>query len=261
MYQFQRNHIYNTDCIAGMSLIPDGAVDMILTDLPYGVTACPWDSLLPLEELWAQYWRVLKEDGAVVLTACQPFTTTLIQSQRRFFRYCWYWQKNQVTGFPFARFQPMRCVEDILVFYRKAPDYQPQGLVELPASKAKKLRKKAASAGEVYKGDSLLKEYTTRYTGYPRNLLSFPCQREGLHPTQKPVDLFAYLIRTYTRPGQLVLDSCMGSGTTAVAAIREGRDYIGFELDARYHRTAVERAERAQLTQRNDMCSCNQLIL
>ena len=128
------------------------------------------------------------------------------------------------------------------------------GAAILPGQKT---AKESGQRGEVYKGDSLLGEYTSRHTGYPRNLLSFPCQREGLHPTQKPVDLFAYLIRTYTRPGQLVLDSCMGSGTTAVAAIREGRDYIGFEIDPQYYRTAVKRVIAEQNRKEERVCGAD----
>lgn len=240
--KFERNHIYNMDCIAGMSIIPDGEVDMIFTDLPYGVTDCAWDSLLPLPELWAQYERVIKPNGAIVLTACQPFTTALIQSNRRHFRYCWYWHKNTATGFCFAKFQPMRCMEDVAVFYRKAPVYHPQGVTTLgtPAP-----RKKAIKEDCVYKMETLGKAYTQKYTGYPKNLLEIRTER-GLHPTQKPVALVEYMVRTYTNPGELVLDSCGGSGTTAEACIRSGRDYILFEIDEGYFNIAQERARRAE---------------
>lgn len=233
------NKIYNMDCIAGMSMIPDGTVDMILADLPYGVTNCPWDSLLPLDQLWRQYERVIKPNGAIVLTACQPFTTALINSNRRRFRYCWYWHKNMATGFPFAKFQPMRCIEDVVVFYRQAPTYSPQGLVQL--EKPKKARKrKSKDTGFIYEGDTLSNEYTSRFTNYPKNLLEIKSER-GLHPTQKPVALLEYLIRTYTNPRELVLDSCMGSGTTAIACIQSERNYIGFELDEHYYNAAQNR--------------------
>jgi len=227
-------HLYNTDCISGMSLVGDGAVDLILTDLPYGVTDCYWDSLLPLDKLWGQYWRVLKPNGAAVLTCCQPFTTTLIQSQRKYFRYCWYWKKNQPTGFLFAKVQPMRTIEDIAVFYKKKPTYNPQGLVRLE----KPVYTKAAKKSKVYtiRGRSGI----TEFTNYPRNLLEFNCER-GLHPTQKPVALMEYLIKTYTNPGEAVLDSCMGSGTTKVAARNTGRNFIGFEIDLNYFETAKNR--------------------
>ena len=123
----EKNRIYNTDCLAGMQAIEDKSIDMILCDLPYGVTDCRWDSVLPFGELWAQYERVIKDNGAIVLTAIQPFTTALIQSNRKLFRYCWYWKKNQPTGFALARKQPMRCIEDIVVFYKRPPIYTPRG--------------------------------------------------------------------------------------------------------------------------------------
>ena len=228
--------LYNTDCIAGMSLIPDGAVDLILTDLPYGVTDCYWDSLLPMDQLWEQYWRVLKPNGAAVLTCCQPFTTTLIQSQRKYFRYCWYWRKNQPTGFPFAKVQPMRTVEDIAVFYRKKPTYNPQGLIRLEKPVCKNRKTKHNEVYQKIRGTVK----PTEFANYPRNLLEFNCER-GLHPTQKPVALMEYLIRTYTNPGETVLDSCMGSGTTKTVARNAGRNFIGFEIDKDYFEIAKNR--------------------
>lgn len=241
------NKLYNMDCIAGMSMIPDGSVDMILADLPYGMTDCPWDSLLPLDQLWRQYERVIKPTGAIVLTACQPFTTALINSNRKRFRYCWYWHKNMATGFPFAKYQPMRCIEDIVVFYRQAPTYNPQGLIEI---ESKKKRHKKIKKDCIYAMDTLSKEYTSCYTNYPKNLLEVKSER-GLHPTQKPVELFEYLIRTYTNPGELVLDSCMGSGTTAVACIQSDRNFIGFELDETYFITAQNRILQLTATTEN----------
>lgn len=233
------NQIYHMDCIAGMSLLPDGCVDMVLTDLPYSMTDCAWDTLLPLPELWAQLNRVTKRDGAMVFTAAQPFTTTLIGSNRKAFRYCWYWCKNMVTGFPFAKIQPLRCVEDVAVFYRRAPTYNPQGLVAL--EHPRRGHSKDYGKDCVYKARTLNKEHEIKVTGYPRQILTFPCQRGGLNPTQKPVALFEYLVRTYTQPGQLVLDCCMGSGTTKVACRQSGRNYVGFELDREQYRIACER--------------------
>lgn len=234
-----RNKIYNMDCVAGMRLLPDHCVDMVLTDLPYGTTDGYWDTLVPFDELWDQLNRVVKPNGAVVMTAAQPFTTKLISSNPKAFRYCWYWIKNQVTGFPFAKVQPMRCVEEIAVFYRRKPTYNPQGLVAL--EKPIIARGKKQTAKSVYRTGGLEKTTVQRYTGYPRQVLTFPCQREGLHPTQKPVALFEYLIRTYTDPGQLVLDCCMGSGTTKVACRNAGRDYVGFEIDVGFYNTAIGR--------------------
>lgn len=234
-----RNKIYNMDCIAGMNLLPDASVDMVLTDLPYGTTAGYWDVLIPFDDLWKQLNRVVKPNGAIVMTAAQPFTTQLINSNPKAFRYCWYWIKNQATGFPFAKVQPLRCVEDVVVFYRKKPVYNPQGLIAL--DKPRKVSGKKLKASSVYRSGSLAKESVQYFTNYPKNVLTFPCQREGLHPTQKPVALFEYFIRTYTNEGDLVLDCCMGSGTTKVACRNTGRDYIGFEIDTEFYNTAVAR--------------------
>ena len=230
------------DCIVGMSGIETASVDMILCDLPYGITGCRWDSIIPLPELWQEYRRVIKPNGAIVLTSAQPFTTELIQSNRKMFRYCWYWLKNQVTGFPFAKNQPLRCVEDVCVFYQQKPTYNPQGLRKLD----KPIHSKAAKnkySQFIYDRQTLSNAYDTQFTNYPRQTLEFKCQREGLHPTQKPVALFEYLIRTYTNEGELVLDTCIGSGTTAVACINSKRDFIGFEIDREYWKVAVGRAE------------------
>lgn len=236
-----RNKIFNMDCIAGMQLLPDGCVDMVLTDLPYGITGCRWDSLIPFDQLWQQLNRICKPNGAMVFTAAQPFTTDLINSNRCHFKYAWYWNKNQVTGFPFAKYQPLRCVEEIIVFYRKTPIYNPQGLIAISNPKTHPAKK--ATSDYVYDSQTLGKAYISRYTNYPRQILTFPCQRNGLHPTQKPVALFEYLIRTYTKPGQLVCDCCMGSGTTKIAALNAGRDYVGFEIDSEHFKTANERTE------------------
>ncbi len=242
------------DCLEKMRSIPSGSVDMILTDLPYGTTACRWDSIIPFEPLWREYERVIKPDGAVVLFAAQPFTTKLIESNFRRFRYCWYWLKPYATGFTFAKYQPMRRVEDICVFYKRQPNYHPQGLRELtePIRRAKR-----KTADSVYKSGTLSKPHEQRYTGYPKNVLEFPSDVPGgkgrLHPTQKPVALCEYLIRTYTDPGDIVLDSCCGSGTTAAACVRTFRHYIGIEMDAVYHARAVERVEREAAEKREQV--------
>lgn len=233
------NKIFNMDCIAGMSMLPDGCIDMLLTDLPYGITGCRWDSLIPFPALWAQLNRVVKADGAMVFTAAQPFTTELIQSNRKDYRYCWYWLKNQVTGFQFAKNKPLRCVEDIVVFYRRKPTYNPQGLIEL----TKPIKHSAKQHGPQVYRDGLDKPYTTVYTNWPRQTLSFACQREGLHPTQKPVALFEYLIKTYTNPDELVLDCCMGCGTTKRACLNASRNYVGFEIEKEMCEVALQNEE------------------
>lgn len=230
----------NMDCITGMESIPDGSIDMILTDLPYGMTACKWDSIIPTDKLWAQYNRILKPNGAVLLFAVQPFTTTLINSNPKNYRYNWYWRKNNKTGAPFSKVQPMRCVEEILVFYRKAPTYNPQGIKKLKNPRINKTR-----ANGVYR--QAKNESVQMFTNYPDHLLEFKgvsaTGESRIHPTQKPVALLEYLIRTYTNPGETVLDSCAGSGSTAVACINTGRNFIGFEKEEEYYHKAVERIQ------------------
>ena len=236
------------DCMELLPEIPDKSVDMVLCDLPYGITSCKWDSALPFPPLWEQYWRITKERGAVVLFAAQPFTTALISSGRHHFRYCWYWKKNNKTGAAFAKIQPMRCVEDIAVFYRKAPTYNPQGLKALEKHRIRK-----PGAHGVYKSHK--NSSVQKFTGYPNHLLEFtneaPSARDRLHPTQKPVPLLEYLIKTYTNEGDTVLDNCMGSGSTGVACLRTGRRFIGIEKDPQYFEIAKERLEKEQIQNEN----------
>ena len=218
--------LLNGDCLKLMKDIPDGSVDLILCDLPYGTTDCSWDSVLPFGELWEQYDRLLKPNGAAVLFSAQPFTTELIMSNRKAFRYCWYWLKNQPTGHAYARYQPMRKVEDICVFYKKRPTYNPQGLKELKTPQRR--HKKGKKAGEtVYAIDTHTQEYLTRFTNWPKNVLEYNTER-GYHPTQKPVPLLEYLVRTYTNEG------------VAVKRVG-GRHFIGIEQNKVYFDIACER--------------------
>lgn len=237
----EKNTIYNTDCIVAMQQLKPQSIDMILCDLPYGTTDCRWDSIIPFDLLWREYERIIKPNGAIVLTAAQPFTTKLITSNQKLFRYCWYWVKNQPTGFTFAKYQPMRRVEDICVFYKSPPIYNPQGLKAIANPKAERKQLKEDS---IYKMSSLLNEYTQRFTGYPNNVLEFKCQREGLHPTQKPVALFEYLIKTYTNEGDIVLDNTAGSGTTAIACDNTNRNFILVEIGEVYCKTAYDRINK-----------------
>lgn len=227
-----------------MKELPDGSVDMIFTDLPYGTTDCKWDSIIPFPALWEQYNRVAKRNAAVVLFAAQPFTTALISSNPTAFKYLWYWLKPYVTRFTFAKYQPMRRVEDICVFYRKMPTYNPQGLKRLDKPVTKQ---KSFTPDSVYESKTLLKPYEIMFTGYPKNVLEFQSDvksnRGRLHPTQKPVALCEYLIRTYTNDGETVLDSCRGSGTTGVACLRTNRNFIGIEMNEIYFGRAKERIE------------------
>lgn len=235
------------DCLEVMKSIPDKTVDMILTDLPYGTTDCKWDSIIPFEPMWREYERIAKPNAAIVLFSAQPFTTQLISSNIKHFRYCWYWLKPYATGFTFAKYQPMRRVEDICVFYKKQPKYNPIGLKRLdnPVRHSKR-----ETPDSVYKSRTLTKEHEQLYTGYPRNVLEYGSDvygsRARLHPTQKPVKLCEYLIRTYTGAGDIVLDSCAGSGTTAEACIRTGRYYIAIEQDEKYYSRAAERLNCAE---------------
>lgn len=236
--------LHNDDCLKVMAEIPDKSVDLILCDPPYGTTDCSWDSILPFDQLWSAYDRILKPNGAVVLFSAQPFTTQLILSNRKAFRYCWYWLKDRATGFAFAKYQPMRRVEDICVFYRKMPTYNPQGLQAIENPKPKK--KRAPKRESVYKSHTLMNEFTPRFKNYPKNVLQFGCER-GYHPTQKPVPLLEYLVKTYTNEGDTVLDNCMGSGSTGVAVQRVGgRKFIGIEQKKEYFEIARKRIEEAQ---------------
>ena len=228
----------NGDCLELMKEIPDGSVDMILCDLPYGITACKWDSIIPFEPLWEQYERVIKDNGAIVLTASQPFTTKLINSNIDMFRYCWYWNKVKPSNHLNAKIQPLRLFEDVAVFYKKPPTYNPQMVKrDKPVSGTDK------GTQETYgktKG-GYKKTYTHKY---PDGHLVFAKENGGIHPTQKPVALLEYLIKTYTQEGEVVLDSCMGSGSTGVACVNTGRSFIGMELDENYFNIAKKRIEK-----------------
>ena len=317
------------DCMELLPQIPDKSVDLVLCDLPYGTTDCKWDHVLPLETLWKEYRRLLRPNGVAALFAAQPFTTQLINSNRPAFRYCWYWVKNMATGFAFAKYQPMRKVEEVVVFVCNVPGkdnagkhealraylqeelkasghnrasinkilgncmsshyftnggqfsippreqweklqkatehfarpwediraeyqaelgpcggspqiYNPQGLKIISNPKPK--RRKTVKSDAIYDMENLDKEYTPKYTGYPVNVLQINTER-GLHPTQKPVPLLEYLIKTYSNEGDTVLDNCMGSGSTGVACVRTGRRFIGIEKDPHYFQIARERIE------------------
>lgn len=325
-------NLLHGDCMELLPQIPDGSVDCIVADLPYGTTSCNWDHVLPMDALWKEYRRVLKGNGVAALFCAQPFTTNLIQSNRPAFRYCWYWLKNQATGFAFAKFQPLRKVEEVAVFVCNVPGqnntgkhkalraymqeelkqsgmkrtdinrilgnsmsshyftngaqfsippadqweklqketgrfrrswedvreeyraelgksgtapapatYNPQGLQLIANPKPR--RRLAIKDDAVYSMDTLMQEYTPQYTNYPKNVLQFNTER-GLHPTQKPVPLLEYLVRTYTNEGETVLDNCMGSGSTGLACLRSGRHFIGMEKDPQYFQIAQERIEK-----------------
>lgn len=229
------NKIYNEDCLEGMKRIPSKSIDMILCDLPYGTTANKWDVIIPFEPLWEQYERIIKDNGAIVLTGSQPFTTEVIGSNKRLFRYEWIWEKDNATGFLTAKIMPMKIHENILVFYKNTPVYHPQMRFGF-----KPYKQVHGSASDNWGVHSKV-ESTSNGERYPITIVKFNRDAEKFHPTQKPVALFEYLIRTYTNKGDIVLDNCMGSGTTAVACLNTERKYIGFEIDKNYYEKSLER--------------------
>ncbi|MED1305570.1 cytosine methyltransferase [[Bacillus thuringiensis] serovar konkukian] len=236
------NQVLNMDCLEGMEKIKDKSIDMILCDLPYGTTSCKWDSIIPFEKLWEQYERIIKDNGAILLTASQPFTTKLIASNMKLFRYEWIWRKgSHTTGFQNANRMPLKNHENVLVFYKKLPKYYPQDLILLDKPIHQKSTSKKLKIFGKGNNESLNKVYVKKYTNYPKSIIDFPRESKTFHPTQKPVALFEYLIKTYTKEGETVLDNCMGSFTTAIACINTKRNYIGFEMDEEYWKLGNER--------------------
>lgn len=235
----QEINIKKGDCLELMKDIADKSIDMILCDLPYGTTACKWDVIIPFEELWEQYNRIAKENTPIVLFSSQPFTTKLIYSNINNYRYNWYWIKSQVSGFALAKKQPLRVVEDICIFYKKTTKYNPQGLIKIDNPKTRIRNNKRKD--KIY-SDTLEKQYVSMYKNYPKQTLFYKRDNKNrLHPTQKPVALLEYLIKTYTNENDLVLDNCMGSGSTGVACINTNRKFIGIEKEDKYFNIAKER--------------------
>lgn len=225
--------LFQGDCLEVMKNLPDGSVDMVLTDPPYGTTACKWDTIIPLEPMWEQLKRITKKNGAIVMTASQPFTSVLGASNLHMLRYSWVWRKSAATGHLNAKRIPMSDFEDVVVFYVKQPTYNPQGLI--PYNKTTR----RGGNGGCYGVSG--KENLQEWTNYPRRIVEFKSEGKTVHPTQKPVALMEYFIRTYTNEGETVLDFTMGSGTTGVAAKNLNRSFIGIELDEGYFNIAKER--------------------
>ena len=261
----QNNSIYNVDCMRALEFVQKGTIDMILTDLPYGILNTKrkhtsWDIKLPFEPLWEHYSRILKTNGVVALTCTHPFTKELVNSIPKGFKYyeC-IWYKSSGTNFLNAKKQPIRQHENIIIAYRKPPTYNPQKYKINPKFINKRKSKIGGNSGKHHKiTGKAAKNYQYKDTGerYPDSIIEvndihdhssiIPISstfRKGMHPTEKPVHLFTYLIRTYTNKGEVVLDNCLGSGTTAVAAILEERKYIGFEKEERYYLDALQRIE------------------
>ena len=235
--------IYNEDCLEGMKRIPDGTVDAVICDPPYGTTDCAWDKPLPLERFWTEIWRVSKKNAAIVIFSQMPYGAELIMSERRRYRYEWIWEKSLPVGYLNAPRMPLRCHENILVFYRRLPTYNPQ----FGRGKPYENRLRRRSATQIY-GDQ--KDTVGKSDGlrYPRDVLYYSSttgSEERLHPTQKPLPLMEYLIRTYTNECETVLDPTAGSGTTGVASIKLGRNFIGYETDKNYFLAAKVRMSSA----------------
>ena len=229
------------DCLELMKTIPDGSVDMVLTDPPYGTTACKWDTIIPLEPMWGQLKRITKKNGAIVMTASQPFTSVLVTSNLKMFKYCWVWNKKRPSNPMLAKKQCLKVHEDVCVFYESFGTYNPQGVFETDGKPRGGVN---PSSTELGFGKSIKAPYKQTRSGYPKSILEFGTNNtKNAHPTQKPVALMEYLIKTYTNEGDAVLDFTMGSGTTGVAAKNLGRSFIGIELDPTYFQIAKERIE------------------
>lgn len=229
---------YNADCFDAMKELPDGCVDMILCDLPYGTTACKWDTVIPFEPLWSEYKRLIKRNGAIVLTASEPFTSFLLCSNADQFKHRWVWDKVKPSSGLNAKSSPLKVAEDILVFSNGKVFYNPAKIL-----KKRRIEKKNDSNGEAFGGARVERFHDNKGEGYPKDILTISNadQRNRIHPTQKPVSLFEYLIKTYSNEGELVFDNCAGSGTTAVACKNLNRRWVCIEKESAYYEKAILR--------------------
>jgi DNA modification methylase len=246
-YKSENVWLMQGDCLEKMQDIPDGSIDAIITDPPYGITACKWDSVIPLEPMWEQLRRIIKPNGAIVLFGSQPFTSALVMSNIKMFKYDYTWIKTKASGFQNAKKMPMRKHEEILVFYEKQPTFNQQNLIKLDTP-IKSGRVRLRNDEQHRLGVAGKTEHKTTHTGWQNSLLNFsnPSGKGHLHPTQKPVPLMEHLIKTYTNESETVLDFTMGSGSTGVACINTNRNFIGIELDQGYFDIACKRIEDAQ---------------
>ena len=248
----EKVNLYQGDCLEVMKEIPDKSVDMILCDLPYGTIACKWDSVIPFELLWEQYGRIIKDNGAIVLFGTQPFTTDLINSNREWFKHINYWNKENCGNFAIAKYRPLAVIEEIVVFSNGKLTYNPQ--MVKAEDKNKRPRKSGSKVKEdstqsISSGYNCVSKTHNENLRFPKNLLTYN-NRKGelnstkrLHPTQKPVELLEWLIKTYSNKNELILDNCMGSGSTGVACANTNRKFIGIELEENYFNIAKERIE------------------
>lgn len=242
MIDLDNIELWHGDCLELMNDIPDKRVDMILCDLPYGTTKCKWDTVISFESLWEQYNRIIKDNGVIVLFGSEPFSTELRHSNLKMFKYDWIWKKTKAQGFLNSKKMPLKDYENICVFYRKSPTYNPQGIIY---GDFKNDRKSKYNKSEDVYGKE--KEFgVSHMSNFPKQIIEFsnPSGKGQLHPTQKPVALLEYLIKTYTNENETVLDNCMGSGSTGVACVNTNRKFIGIELDDTYFTIAKERIEK-----------------
>ena len=250
----EKVQLYKGDCLEIMRDIPDKSVDMILCDLPYGTTACKWDSVIPFEPLWEQYNRIIKDNGAIVLFGSEPFSSALRMSNIKDYKYDLKWQKDQGSDFMLAKKKPLKDYEDITVFYKKQPTYNPQ-----MREGFKEWTKKDSGNNIIGHLDKQEKAQIKQSIGnkrYPISILKFNRIRNGLHPTQKPVELLEWLIKTYTNENEVVLDNTMGSGSTGEACLRTNRNFIGIEQDDKYFDIAYNRINefiKMEITGRNEI--------
>jgi len=250
--QYGNIKLYNGDCMELMQDIPDKSIDAIICDLPYGTTACKWDTVIPFEPLWAQYKRIIKDNGAIVLTATNPFASALIQSNIDWFKYEWVWHKNMTSGFALSKKQPLRNHELVLVFYKKQPTYNP---IKEPRDLSESSKQRMNYAFTTTEGTNEHQNGIKKVKFVPEDKeLSYPKTvkkwngvnpHNRLHATEKPIDMMEYLIKTYTNEGETVLDNTMGSGTTGVACVNTNRNFIGIELDESYFAVAEKRVNDA----------------
>jgi len=242
------NKIHLGDCLELMPQIADASIDLILCDLPYGTTNCKWDTIIPFDKLWEQYERIIKPNGAIVLTAQQPFTSALIMSNTKLYKYNWHWNKVKPSSFMNAKNAPMKKIEDVCVFSfgtvangsPKLMKYNPQGLIECGKIRPPK-NDSVPEQSTIGKRPSRANSYKQEFTNYPNDLIEFSFETKPFHPTQKPISLFEFFIKTYTDEGDTVLDNCIGSGTTAIACKRTGRNFIGIEKEQKYFDLANKR--------------------
>lgn len=250
MVKKTRYKLIHGDCLEVMRKIPDKSIDLILCDLPFAVTGLSWDVLIPFDKLWSQYERIIKPTSAIVLYASQPFTTHLINSNLNLFKYCIVWEKNRPSGVAHAKNKFMACHEDICIFSKGATIhksqstrrmiYNPQGLIKVDKI-VKNTKNEGHKAGCINTRPGHKDTYVQEFTNYPKSVLKFDCETKPIHPTQKPVPMLEYLIRTFTSENDLVLDNTMGSGSTGVAALNTKRRFIGIEKEEKYYDIAVKR--------------------